>query len=118
MQTKCGFETRRVNAFHGLGSDDNTCTPMRRAKAQDFDGALVIAPTSPSGANGKYPGLVEPAYERIYPQQGIDCGHVEGRFSIYLTGPSRIVGGPRDWLHRSLPLEPFADDVKFLLSIG
>ena len=118
MQTECGFEKRRVNAFHGFGSDDNTCTPMRRAKAQDFDVAPVIAPAGRSGANGKNPGLVEPAYERIYPQQGIDCGHVEGRFSIYLTRPSRIVGAPRDWLLRCLPLEPFADGVRFFLLIG
>ena len=94
------------------------CTPMRRAKEQDFDVAPVIAPAGPSGANGIYPGLLESAYDRIYPQQGIDCGHVEGRSSIYLTRPSRIVGGPRDWLLRCLPLEPFADGVRFLLSIG
>ncbi len=91
---------------------------MRRAEAQDFDVALVIAPAGPSGANGKNPGLVEPAYERIYPQQGIDCGHVEGRFSIYLTRPSRIVGAPRDWLLRCLPLEPLAGCMRFFLLIG
>ena len=73
---------------------------LRSAKAQDLGVTPVIAPAGPSGANGEYPGLVEPAYERIYPQQVIDCGHAEGRFSIYLTRPLRIVGAPRDRLLR------------------
>jgi hypothetical protein len=40
---------------------------MRRAKVHDLDVAPVIAPAGSSGANGIYPGLLEPAYDRIYP---------------------------------------------------
>jgi hypothetical protein len=40
---------------------------MRRAKAQDFDVASVIAPAGPLGASGIYPGLVEPANDRMFP---------------------------------------------------